>query len=127
MLNWWGSINEENSPNANIIDEIQNPLAKVIKKAQYDAFWETDLEELLHSKGIKQLIITGVMTHLCCETTARAAFVRGFEVFFTTDGTATFNSDSHFSTLYNLAHGFALPVLVEEVFCGLNSPCGQCF
>lgn len=127
MLNWWGSINEESSSHANIINEIQNPLAKVIKKTQYDAFWETNLAELFQAQNIKQLIITGVMTHLCCETTARSAFVRGLEVFFTVDGTATYNPTFHFGTLYNLAHGFALPVLVEEIFYGLNNPHGMCF
>ncbi len=55
------------------------------------------------------------MTHLCCETTARSAFVRGFEVFFTIDGTATYNKEFHFATLHNLAHGFALPILVDEI------------
>lgn len=56
------------------------------------------------------------MTHLCCETTARSAFIRGFDVFFTIDGTATYNEDFHFGTLYNLAHGFAVPLLIDEIF-----------
>jgi isochorismate hydrolase len=55
------------------------------------------------------------MTHLCCETTARSAFMRGFEVFFTIDGTATYNEEHHWAALLNLAHGFATPVLVDEV------------
>jgi bifunctional isochorismate lyase / aryl carrier protein len=55
------------------------------------------------------------MTHLCCETTARSAFTHGFEVFFTIDGTATYNERFHIATLLNLSHGFALAVLVEEV------------
>ncbi|MES0360330.1 MAG: isochorismatase family protein, partial [Anaerolineales bacterium] len=58
---------------------------------------------------------SGVMTHLCCETTARSAFVRGFEVFFVIDGTATYNEDYHMATLLNLAHGFTTPVLTKEV------------
>jgi isochorismate hydrolase len=47
------------------------------------------------------------MTNLCCETTARDAFVRDFRVFFLADGTATANHDLHLSSLKNLAFGFA--------------------
>ena len=38
-----------------------------------------------------------------------------FEVFFTVDGTATYNEKFHLSALANLAHGFAAPVLVQEL------------
>ena len=48
------------------------------------------------------------MTHLCCETTARSAFVHGYEVFFLVDGTATYNQDFHRASLMNLAHGVAV-------------------
>ena len=60
-------------------------------------------------------MIAGVLTHLCCETTARSAFVRGFKVFFTVDGTATYYEDFHRATLLNLSHGFAVPVLVDDI------------
>ena len=55
------------------------------------------------------------MTHLCCESTARSAVVRGFEVFFLIDGTATYNQQFHFGSLYNLAHGVATQVLAQEI------------
>jgi isochorismate hydrolase len=66
-------------------------------------------------------IISGVMTHLCCETTARSAFVRGFDVFFLIDGTATYNEDYHLATLLNLGHGFATLVLVNEILEAVKS------
>ena len=87
----------------------------VLRKSQYDAFYQTALENSLQKKGVSQVVITGVMTHLCCETTARSAFVRGFEVFFIVDGTATYNEDHHMATLRNLSHGFATLMLAEEV------------
>lgn len=115
MYTWWGSINSIDDPLAEIVPELKNPKIPIIKKTQNDAFWNTDLESELKAKGVTQIIICGVMTHLCCESTARAAFVRGFEVFFVIDGTATYNEDLHFGTLLNLAHGFALPVLSSEL------------
>jgi len=66
------------------------------------------------------LAVTGVMTHLCCETTARSAFMRGFDVFFAIDGTATYTEALHRAALLNLAHGFTLPVLTEEILASLN-------
>jgi len=61
------------------------------------------------------VLITGVMTHLCCETTAREAFVRDFKVFFAIDGTATKSDDLHVASLKTLTDGFAIPVTTEEV------------
>jgi nicotinamidase-related amidase len=39
--------------------------------------------------GVRQLVIAGFMTHMCCDTTARQASERGYDVIFLTDGTAT--------------------------------------
>ncbi|MEW6239950.1 MAG: isochorismatase family protein, partial [Chloroflexota bacterium] len=72
-------------------------------------------EQTLRDLEVEQVVITGVMTHLCCETTARAAFVRGFDVFYVVDGTATYTEAFHRASLLNLAHGFAVPVLAEEI------------
>jgi len=115
MKSWWKDLIRENNSLSEIIPELMNKKAKIIKKSQYDAFYETELEKFLKKNKVKQVIITGVMTHLCCETTARSAFVKGFEVFFVIDGTATYNRKFHKATLLNLAHGFAIPVLTEEI------------
>lgn len=115
MASWWQELIDPADPQSEIIAELLTGSAIIITKNQYDVFYGTDLEEILKAKGVKQLVICGVMTHLCCETTARAAFVRGFEVFFTVDGTATYNEKFHRATLLNLAHGVAVPVLSEEI------------
>lgn len=112
---WWRDMITVDDPMSAIIPEFDFSNRFVIRKNQYDAFYKTSLEEILHKKGITQVVISGVMTHLCCETTARSAFVRGFEVFFVIDGTATYNEDYHMATLLNLTHGFATPVLTNEI------------
>ncbi|MFZ1753835.1 MAG: isochorismatase family cysteine hydrolase [Caldilineaceae bacterium] len=58
-------------------------------KPRYGAFYATDLELILRSHAIDTVIITGLTTSVCCETTAREAMVRNFRVFFLSDGTAT--------------------------------------
>jgi isochorismate hydrolase len=118
---WWQDV-IKNGPASEITPELDVAKSTVITKHQYDAFYQTPLEEMLRKKGITQLVLCGVMTHLCCETTARSAFVRGFEVFFTVDGTATYNEAFHRATLLNLAHGFAVPVLVDEIVDALRQP-----
>jgi bifunctional isochorismate lyase/aryl carrier protein len=60
------------------------------------------------------------MTHLCCETTARAAFTRGFQVFFPIDGSATYTREFHLATLRNLGHGFASLVTVQSLMAVLD-------
>jgi ureidoacrylate peracid hydrolase len=62
-----------------------------LEKPRFGAFHGTDLELLLRSRGIDTIIVTGIATNVCCETTAREAMVRDFRVFFLSDGTTTFD------------------------------------
>ena len=112
---WWKELIDKNSPMSLIIKEINLKIGEVILKERYDAFWNTQLDELLNKKNIQQVIITGVMTHLCCETTARSAFMRDYQVLFAVDGTATYLEDMHVASLLNLSHGFAIPTLISEI------------
>ena len=120
MGNWWYDLITENSSLSQISAELDLSSGILIKKSQYDAFYQSDLAELLRAPAVTQVVICGVMTHLCCETTARSAFVRGFEVFFTIDGTASYSENFHRATLLNLAHGVATLVLVDEILAQLR-------
>ncbi|WP_415327195.1 cysteine hydrolase family protein [Chryseobacterium sp. MMS23-Vi53] len=62
---------------------------KVIIKHYPNSFRDTDLLEYLQSKGIKNLVITGMMTDVCVESTTRAAFDFGFNNTIIGDATAT--------------------------------------
>jgi len=115
MGSWWSEMITDNHELSDIHPELEITQDEVFSKSQYDAFYQSELTAVLNTYGIDQLVIGGVMTHLCCETTARAAFVRGFEVFFLVDGTATYNRDYHQASLQNLAHGFAVLTTVEDL------------
>jgi nicotinamidase-related amidase len=65
----------------------------VIEKPRYGAFHGTDLEQSLRGRGIDTVIIAGISTPVCCDTTAREAIARDFRVLFLSDGTATAASD----------------------------------
>ncbi len=120
MGTWWRDILTKSDKLSEINKDVFIENSSIIIKSQYDAFYNTDLEKTLHNKGISQIIISGVMTHLCCETTARSAFIRGFDVFFGIDLTATYNKDFHLSSLINLSHGFATPVLCNDIISNLK-------
>jgi len=115
MGSWWSELILEDHPLVDIDPDLEIQPQEILQKYQYDAFIDSNLESRLGEQGVKQVVIGGVMTHLCCETTARSAFGRGFEVFFLVDGTATYNQDYHQSTLLNLAHGVAVLTTVDQI------------
>ncbi len=114
MSRWWSDLLVE-GPDSEIIGELRNKNVEILKKSQYDAFLYTDLEKCLVLSGIKQIVICGVMTHLCVESTSRGAFMRGFEPFVLVDATATYNDQFQASSHLALAHGFAHIVKTNEI------------
>jgi nicotinamidase-related amidase len=63
----------------------------VLEKPRFGAFEGTDLDLILRGSGIDSVVICGIATNVCCETTAREAAARDFRLFFLSDATATFD------------------------------------
>lgn len=61
----------------------------IIRKPRFSAFAGTDLDLILRTRGIDTVIVGGIATEICCESTARDAADRGLRVVFLSDGTAT--------------------------------------
>jgi nicotinamidase-related amidase len=70
-----------------------DPIDVVLEKPRFGAFYGTALELILRSHGIDTIIISGIATDVCCDTTAREANARDFRVLFLSDGTATNDPD----------------------------------
>jgi bifunctional isochorismate lyase/aryl carrier protein len=121
---WWDDLILKGSPLADLSPEIDTSRGAVIPKTQYDAFHGTGLEEALRERRITRLVVTGFVTHLCCETTARSAFVRGFDVTFPVDATATYDEEHHLATLLNLGHGFAALAFVQDMIDAMGEAAG---
>ena len=64
-----------------------------IVKHKYDAFHDTDMSTVLKNMGKDTVIIVGVATEVCCESTARAAFFHDYKVVLLNDATGAFNPD----------------------------------
>jgi biuret amidohydrolase len=79
-------------PGAEIYPEVApQPREPVIKKHRYSAFFGTDLDIILRSKGIETVAITGVTTENCCHSAARDAMYLGYRVAFLSDATGTYD------------------------------------
>jgi isochorismate hydrolase len=113
---WWEGMIMENTKDAEIHPDLTPlPEEKIIYKHRYSAFYNTDLETVLRCLDVKDLLITGVMTNLCCESTARDAYFRDHRVFFLMDAAATLTEELHLATLKNLAYGFAYVTDTQEL------------
>ena len=114
MGNWWRDLITSDHPGCSLSKDLDLSGGKIVEKTQYDAFYRSDLKGKLDQFSVQQLVIGGVMTHLCCETTARSGFVQGYEIFFLVDGTATYNQKFHRGAITNLSHGFSELKLVDD-------------
>ncbi len=113
---WWKGACLEGTPESEIDDEIA-PLGneKVILKHRYSAFYNTDLETILRCLKVEDMVITGIMTNMCCESTARDAYYRDYRVFFPADATGSINEEMHLASLLNLAFGFAFVTSAADI------------
>ncbi|MEO1307654.1 MAG: cysteine hydrolase [Pseudomonadota bacterium] len=85
------------------------PVDQIVDKTRFSAFvpGTCNLPDLLQAKGIETVIITGTLTNVCCESTARDANQRNYQVIFVTDGNATHTDAEHNATLCNMGTIFA--------------------
>ncbi len=87
----------------------------VVNKHRYSAFLGTDLEQVLHAAGTQTVVVTGVTTHVCVESTVRDAFFRDYYVVVPEDCVAAGNEAVHRASLANMDAYFAQVVPAQEV------------
>jgi ureidoacrylate peracid hydrolase len=103
---WDAALVEELTPED---DEV------VIDKTRYTAFYGTDLEERLRALDVDTLIVCGVTTNVCVESTVRDAFFRDIRVVVPEDGTAAVTPELHEGALDDFRYGFGQVVTVAEL------------
>ncbi len=102
----------------------------MLQKQVNSAFIGTDLEQRLRRDGVTTLVITGLTTNHCVETTTRMAGNLGFDTYFVSDATATFDrmgpdgvlhtaEEIQAITLTNLHQEFATIVATDDVLKNL--------
>jgi nicotinamidase-related amidase len=86
-----GGIWDPESGYVRLFDELKPADGEpIMVKTSRNCFTTTNLQQWLTERGIRELVICGIQTEQCCETTARVAGDLGYDVTFVTDATATF-------------------------------------
>ncbi|AGK96134.1 cysteine hydrolase family protein [Clostridium pasteurianum] len=81
---------------------------KIIRKTYNSSFKNTYLEEYLNSKNIKELLLVGMQTEYCIDTTCRVAFEKGYKLIMPEDTNTTFdNGDLSAKEVYQY-HNFRI-------------------
>jgi ureidoacrylate peracid hydrolase len=91
------------------------PGEEVVVKHRYSGFHNTNLDLLLRSRGIQTVILTGVATNVCVESTARDVYMHDYYLVFVSDGTATTSEAAHQATLANVDQFFGQVASADEI------------
>ncbi len=87
-----------------------------IDKTRFSAFIQgsSDLDARLRERGIDTVVVTGTVTNICCESTARDAMMLDYKVVFPSDANAAVTDDEHNATLRNMIRTFADVCTTDE-------------
>ena len=123
MQRWWRDDLRQGEERSRLVPalEAQGPPDLLLLKSRYSAFEGTALASWLRARGCDVVVICGVMTHLCCETTARVAFLQDLAPVVVADGCASLDEELHLGALRGLAHGFAV-IATSDAVCAALDP-----
>ena len=91
------------------------PSERVVIKHRYSAFINTDLNTVLKARGIQSVLVCGVATNVCVETTARDAYMFDYYVTMIDDCSAAYEPKLHMGTLDNMRRHFGLVASSGEI------------
>jgi ureidoacrylate peracid hydrolase len=86
----------------------------VVEKRRFSAFYASDLEERLRQAEVSRLLVAGVSTDFCVESTVRDAFFRDFDVLVIRDGVAGYRPALHDGALETMGTVFARVISTDE-------------
>lgn len=112
---WDKLVCAKDSWGAEFYQIIPQPGDYIIEKHRYSAFIGTDLDLKLRTLKRKSIILTGVVTNICVESTARDGFMMDYNVTLVTDGCAAETPEAHQGTINNVDSVFGLTVTTQEV------------
>jgi ureidoacrylate peracid hydrolase len=94
----------------------------VLPKRRFSAFIQgsSDLDARLRDKGVDTVIVTGVASNSCCESTARDAMMLNYRTLFVSDANGTRSDDEHNATLANMLRLFADVAATDEIVSRLR-------
>jgi ureidoacrylate peracid hydrolase len=109
------SICRKNTWGAEFTEVAPLPTEPVVIKHRYSAFVNTRLDSILRTYKIENLIMTGVSTNVCVESTARQGYMLDYNIVFLSDCTAAYSQEEHDMALYNMKSHFGLVATADDV------------
>ena len=102
------ALAEGSESNALYPDLNVEPEDTILDKNRFSAMVgdSSELEKVLRARGIDTVVITGTLSNICCEATARDAMMLGFKVVFVSDANAALSDDEHLASMVTIAQGF---------------------
>jgi ureidoacrylate peracid hydrolase len=91
------------------------PSERIVIKHRYSAFINTDLNTVLKARGIQSVLVCGVATNVCVETTARDGYMYDYYVTLIDDCSAAYEAKLHLGTLENVRRHFGLVASSNQV------------
>ncbi|MFN2645564.1 MAG: isochorismatase family protein, partial [Burkholderiales bacterium] len=98
------------------------PSDLIVNKDRYSAFihGSSNLAEVLRSRGIDTVLVTGTVTHVCCESTARDAMMSNFKTLMVTDANAAHTDEEHNASLISFYLSFGDIMSTDELISCLR-------
>lgn len=121
----WRKVCLAGTPQARVAAALEPERGEVFTKCRYSAFSAPGLEARLRGLGINSLVVAGVMTNLCVESTVRAAFDLGFSCLVAGDACAASSEEFHLASLKAMAHGFAAVRMTDALAEEAGAAAGQ--
>lgn len=93
---------------------------KLVFRRQWDAFYATDLDQLLRRAHVKTLILAGVATNFGVESTARSAQARGYDLVFAEEATSSMSAEMHHFSFEQIFPIMGRVRCVDEILASLS-------
>ena len=107
---------------AAVIDELEPlPTELQIDKYNYGAFHRTSLLDSLTAQDVDTVVVTGTVTQVCVDETARGAFREGLKAIMVSDAVSSFDPALHQATLANFAMKFGWVMTTDDILTALRS------
>jgi nicotinamidase-related amidase len=103
-----------------VIDELAPlPGEPQVEKYGYNGFHRTNLTDVLHARDVDTVVVTGTVTQICVEDTARGAFHEGFQTIVVADAVSSFDPELHRNTLRNIELKYGVVLSSENVLAAV--------
>jgi ureidoacrylate peracid hydrolase len=114
------SLCREGTPGAAFVGPQPGPRELVFSKKRYNAFAGTGLDAALRGQGIDTLVVAGLTTECCIDSSVRDAFERDYHVFIVSDATACYEPGLHLAALKALKLNCASLISTAEAAASWN-------